>query len=82
MMHSMEVLVIAADVNGLQVDACPFADLNNTDGTDELDYRDLDDDNDQVPTEQETTDGTDPLDAGDFRPGVYSPLMKTVIMMD
>ena len=58
-----------ADVNGLQVDSDPFADLNNTDGTDELDYRDLDDDNDQVPTEQETTDGTDPLDACDFGTG-------------
>ena len=33
--------------------------LEQGDGTDELDYRDLDDDNDQVPTEQETTDGTD-----------------------
>ena len=61
------------DVNGLQVDSDPFADLNNTDGTDDLDYRDLDDDNDQVPTEQEITDGTGPLDACDFGTGGTAP---------
>ncbi|TYP69675.1 T9SS type B sorting domain-containing protein, partial [Aquimarina intermedia] len=52
-----------SDPNGLQVTTTPSADLNNTDGADELDYRDTDDDNDGIVTLTEV--GADPANPTD-----------------
>jgi gliding motility-associated-like protein len=48
------IQVLDADVND-EIDN-PFAYLPNTDNDEELDYRDIDDDGDEIPTREEDTD--------------------------
>ncbi|WP_272973379.1 DUF7507 domain-containing protein, partial [Croceibacter atlanticus] len=51
------------DPNGNQVTTNPQAELNNTDNDPEPDYRDLDDENDGVPTATELGDPNNPVDS-------------------
>ncbi|PRP67259.1 T9SS type B sorting domain-containing protein [Nonlabens agnitus] len=51
------------DPNGTPTTTNPAGELNNTDGTDEPDYRDTDDDNDGVDTDAEVIDNNNPEDA-------------------
>ena len=76
--------------NGAQVQLNPVKDLKNTDGTDEPNYRDFDDDNDQLKTIEEIVLQTDPINLDTDNDGLsdgeevlgvdneYTPFITTV----